>query len=153
MDFVLSLINDEQKMLRDTVVKLCKGKLKELDDKAGETNVVNREILQFLGRAGSLRVDRSRQIRKRAGEDVPGFLLFGPGGAGPHLPQRRTDFHHAGAGSRTYCPGRQRGAETKYLPPVAAGKSVITFALTEPSGGTDAAASFPRPNAAGTITF
>jgi len=27
----------------------------------------------------------------------------------------------------------------KYLPPVASGKSIITFALTEPSGGTDAA--------------
>ena len=52
MEFVLSLISEEQKMLRDTVVKLCRGKLKELDDKVGETNIVNRGILEFLGSQG-----------------------------------------------------------------------------------------------------
>ena len=51
MEFVLSLISEEQKMLRDTVVKLCQGKLKELDEKVGETNVVNRGILEFLAEA------------------------------------------------------------------------------------------------------
>ena len=66
MDFLLTLINEEQKMLRDTVVKLCRGKLKELDDKAGETNVVNREILQFLADQGLL------------GLTVPGKYGSGP---------------------------------------------------------------------------
>ena len=139
MDFLLSLINEEQKMLRDMVVKLCRGKLKELDDKAGETNVVNREILQFLAEQGLLDLT------------VPGKY-----GNGPEkmslvsfclvreelarvCPNAELIFTMQGLGAGPIVVAGSEEQKQKYLPRVASGKSVITFALTEPSGGTDAA--------------
>jgi acyl-CoA dehydrogenase len=139
MEFILSLIIDEQKMLRDSVIKLCKGKLREMDEKAGETNVVNREILQFLASQGLL------------GLTVPGKY-----GGGPEkmslvsfclvreelartCPNAELIFTMQGLGAGPIVVAGTEEQKQRYLPPVAAGKSIITFALTEPSGGTDAA--------------
>lgn len=144
MEFVLSLINEEQKMLRDTVIKLCQGKLKELEEKAGETNVVNREILSFLAGQGLL------------GLTVPG--KYGPGPEKMSLvsfclvreelsrtcPNAELIFTMQGLGAGPIVVAGNEGQKQKYLPPVASGDSIITFALTEASGGSDAAAILSR---------
>jgi acyl-CoA dehydrogenase len=139
MEFILRLISDEQKMLRDSVIKLCKGKLKDLEEKVGETNAVNREILQFLASQGLL------------GLTVPGKY-----GGGPEkmslvsfclvreelartCPNAELIFTMQGLGAGPIIVAGNEEQKQKYLPPVASGKSIITFALTEPSGGTDAA--------------
>ena len=136
-------------MLRDTVVKLCRGKLKELDDKVGETNVVNREILQFLAEPGS------------SGLTVPGKY-----GGGPEkmslvsfclvreelartCPNAELIFTMQGLGAGPIVVGGNEEQKQKYLPPVASGKSIITFALTEPSGGTDAASILSQAETSG----
>jgi len=151
MEFVLSLINEEQKMLRDTVVKLCQGKLKELDEKAGETNVVNREILKFLGEQGIL------------GLTVPG--KYGPGPQQMSLvsfclvreelsrtcPNAELILTMQGLGAGPIVVAGTEEQKQKYLPPVASGDSIITFALTEPSGGTDAAAILSRAERRGDV--
>jgi len=144
MEFVLSLISEEQKMLRDTVVKLCQGKLKELEEKAGETNVANREILGFLAKQGLL-----------------GLAVPGKYGTGPEkmslvsfclvreelartCPNAELIFTMQGLGSGPIVTAGTDEQKQKYLPPVATGKTLITFALTEPSGGTDAASILSR---------
>lgn len=144
MEFVLSLISEEQKMLRDTVVKLCQGKLKELDEKVGETNVANRGILEFLASQGLL-----------------GLAVPGKYGSGPEkmslvsfclvreelartCPNAELIFTMQGLGAGPIVVGGNDSQKQKYLPPVASGKSIITFALTEPSGGTDAASILSR---------
>jgi acyl-CoA dehydrogenase len=144
MEFVLSLISEEQKMLRDTVVKLCQGKLKELDEKVGETNVVNRGILEFLGSQGLL------------GLTVPGKYGSGPDEMSlvsfclvreelsRTCPNAELIFTMQGLGAGPIVVGGNDSQKQKYLPPVASGQSIITFALTEPSGGTDAASILSR---------
>jgi acyl-CoA dehydrogenase len=139
MEFILSLINAEQKMLRDTVVKLCRGKLREMEEKVGETNVVNREILQYL-----------------AGQGLLGLTVPGKYGGGPEkmslvsfclvreelartCPNAELIFTMQGLGAGPIVVAGNEEQKRKYLPHAASGKSVITFALTEPSGGTDAA--------------
>ena len=144
MEFVLSLISEEQKMLRDTVVKLCRGKLRELDGKIGETNMVNRGLAEFLGSQGLL------------GLTVPG--KYGPGPEKMSLvsfclvreelartcPNAELILTMQGLGAGPIVVGGSDSQKEKYLPPVATGKSIITFALTEPSGGTDAASLLTR---------
>lgn len=40
------IIDFHTHILKETVLKLTKGKLKELEEKTGKTNVVSREILK-----------------------------------------------------------------------------------------------------------
>jgi len=144
MEFILSLLTDEQRMLRETVLGLCQGPLKELDDKVGETNVVNREILKFLADQGLL------------GLVVPG--AYGPGPATMSLvsfclvreelartcPNAELIFTMQGLGAGPIVVAGTEAQKEKYLPKVASGETINTFALTEPSGGSDAAAIITR---------
>jgi len=144
MEFVLSLISEEQKMLRDTVIKLCQGKLKELEERAGETNVANREILCFLAEQGLL------------GLTVPGKYGDGPEKMSlvsyclvreelaRTCPNAELIFTMQGLGAGPIVIAGNEEQKQKYLPPVGRGKTLITFALTEPSGGTDAASILSR---------
>jgi acyl-CoA dehydrogenase len=144
MEFILSLLTDEQRMLRETVLRLCQGPLKELDEKVGETNVVNRGILKFLADQGLL------------GLVVPG--AYGPGPATMSLvsfclvreelartcPNAELIFTMQGLGAGPIVIGGTEAQKKKYLPRVASGETINTFALTEPSGGSDAAAIITR---------
>ena len=144
MEFILSLISDEQKMLRDSVVKMCQGRLKELDDAVGETNVVNQEILQYLADQGLL------------GLTVPG--AYGPGPEKMSLvsfclvreelartcPNAELIFTMQGLGAGPIVVAGNEEQKQAYLPRVSSGQSINTFALTEPSGGSDAAAILTR---------
>jgi len=144
MDFILSLLSDEQKMLRETVVKMCEGRLKEMDDEVGETNVVSRDILKFLADQGLL------------GLTVPGKYGSGPEKMSlvsfclvrEELARTCLNaeliFTMQGLGAGPIVVAGSEEQKQAYLPPVASGESCITFALTEPSGGSDAAAILTR---------
>jgi len=120
------------------VIKMCKGRLKEMDDEAGETNVVSQEILKFL-----------------AGQGLLGLTVPGKYGGGPETMSlvsfclvreelARTClnaeliFTMQGLGAGPIVVAGSEEQKQAYLPPVASGESCITFALTEPSGGSDA---------------
>lgn len=60
------IIDFHTHILKETVLKLTKGKLKELEEKTGETNVASREILKYLCDQGLL------------GLTVPGKYGTGP---------------------------------------------------------------------------
>lgn len=139
MEFIEKLLTEEQKMVRETAVRLCKGKLKEMDEQAGETNVVDRKILKFLGTQGLL-----------------GLTVPGPYGSGPDpmslvlfclvreefaksCPNAELIFTMQGLGSGPIVMAGNEEQKKTYLPSVATGDCVITFALTEPNGGSDAA--------------
>jgi acyl-CoA dehydrogenase len=144
MEFILSLLTEEQRLLRETVLRLCRGPLKELDEKIGETNVVNRGLLKFLADQGLL------------GLVVPG--AYGPGPATMSLvsfclvreelartcPNAELIFTMQGLGAGPIVIAGTEAQRKKYLPRVATGETINTFALTEPSGGSDAAAIITR---------
>jgi acyl-CoA dehydrogenase len=140
MKFITGLLTDEQKMLRESVIRLSKGKLLELEEKTGETNVVSREILKFLADQGLL------------GLTVPGKYGSGPERMSlvsfclvreelaKRCPNAELIFTMQGLGAGPIVVAGSEAQKGKYLPPVASGESIITFAITEPSGGSDAAA-------------
>jgi len=144
MEFIESLLNEEQKMMRDSVIKMCKGKLKELEEQVGETNVVSREILKFLGDQGLL------------GLTVPGKYGSGPETMSLVLfclvreelarlcHNGELIFTMQGLGAGPIVVAGNEEQKEAYLPRVASGDSIITFALTEPSGGSDVASLLTR---------
>ncbi|MBW2060330.1 MAG: acyl-CoA dehydrogenase family protein [Deltaproteobacteria bacterium] len=144
MEFILSLLSQEQRMLRESVIKICQGKLKELEEKIGETNIVSREILKFLADQGLL------------GLTVPGRYGGGPENMSlvsfclvrEELARTCLNaeliFTMQGLGAGPIVVAGSETQKEAYLPPVASGESVITFALTEPSGGSDVAAILTR---------
>ncbi|MBW2621618.1 MAG: acyl-CoA dehydrogenase family protein [Deltaproteobacteria bacterium] len=144
MEFILSLITDEQKMLRNTVIDIIRKELKDMDDEVGETNVVNRGILEFLAEKGLL-----------------GLVVPGKYGSGPEKMSlvsfclvreelakvclnAELIFTMQGLGAGPIVVAGNDEQKDKYLPKVAAGETINTFALTEPSGGSDAAAILMR---------
>ncbi len=139
MEFVLSLLTEEQRMLRESIIKMSKGKLGQLEEEVGETNIVNREILNFLADHGLL------------GLDVPGEY-----GSGPEkmslvsfcmvreelaktCPNAELIFTMQGLGAGPIVFAGNKEQKQTYLPTVASGKHIFTMALTEPSGGSDVA--------------
>jgi acyl-CoA dehydrogenase len=144
MEFIDHFLSDEQKLLRETIVKLTKGKLKELEEKTGETNVVSREILKYLGDQGLL------------GLTVPGKYGTGPEKMSlvsfclareilaQSCPNAELILTMQGLGAGPLWVGGTEEQKAKYLPPVASGDRIITFALTEPSGGSDVASLISR---------
>ena len=123
MEFLLTLIGEEQRSLLEMTEELCRGRLGELERKVGETNVVSREILGCLADAGLLDWTVPSKYATDSGSspcarsDVPRFLLFGTGDPGSPLPERRVDFHHAGAWLGADFFFRQRGAASKLPSP------------------------------------
>ena len=96
-------------------------------------------VVRKLGENGLLGVPFPAEIRRRG----PGRagLLPADGNHGRCLHQhghhdRRAHRHRR----HVDLPGRQRGAEAKYLPDLATGKKIAAFCLTEPGAGSDAAA-------------
>ncbi len=137
MDF---LLNEEQKKLKQEVIDLCEKKLKPLEEKVGETNVVSREISSALAQAGLFKLL------------VP--LEFGNTTKMPSLisvclvreqlarssPNAELIFVMQGLGSYPIVLAGNEEQKTKYCPLIASGKKLFTFALTEPNAGSDVAA-------------
>ncbi len=140
MEFILSLFSEEQKKLRKDVIEICKGELKELEKKVGETDRVDRGIVKLLA------------DKKLLGYTVPGKYGSGPDSRSlvsfciirEELATRCLNaeliFTMQGLGSGPIVAAGTDDQKQNYLPMVSSGEKVITFALTEPSGGSDAAA-------------
>jgi acyl-CoA dehydrogenase len=139
MDFIEKLLTEEQKMVRETVIGLCKGKLKEMEEEIGETNVVSRKIMKFLGDQGILGLAVPGQYGH--GPDPMSLVLFCivREELAKSCPNAELIFTMQGLGSGPIVIEGTEEQKKTYLPAVASGDSMITFALTEPSGGSDAA--------------
>ncbi len=111
-----------------------------MEKRAGETDIVDRDILKLL-----------------AEEKLLGYTVPGQYGSGPdpmslvsfclireELAKRCLNaeliFTMQGLGAGPIVAAGNDEQKEKYLPRVSSGEKIITFALTEPSGGSDAAA-------------
>jgi acyl-CoA dehydrogenase len=144
MDFIVSLLSEEQKKLWKSVRDICEGELKELEKKAGETDRVDRDILKLL-----------------AGKKILGYAVPGKYGTGPEkmslvsfclireeLAKRCQNaeliFTMQGLGAGPITTAGNEKQKQSYLPLVSSGERVFSFALTEPGGGSDAAGIMTR---------
>lgn len=147
MDFILSLVDEEQRNLVQKTEALCRGELAELERKTGETDVVSREILACLAGAGLLDwtvpgdwgTGNLRPLRAPDPMSLTSFCLVRETLA-RHCPNAELIFTMQGLGSGpiSFCGSKEQ--QERYLKRVASGERVVAFALTEPHTGSDVAA-------------
>lgn len=146
MEFVLSLVSDDQRRLHAEAVAACRGRLGQLDHAAGETTTVDRGVMAELARIGLLDwtvpgayCTGHGTLRAPATMTLVGFCLVRETLA-RLAPTAELIFTMQGLGAG---PISFFGSETqkqRYLPRVAAGELSAAFALTEPHTGSDPAA-------------
>jgi acyl-CoA dehydrogenase len=146
MDFILSLLEPEQRQLREEVEALCRGDLGALDHEVGETNCVSRPLVARLAAAGlldwgvpgSYGTSHGR-IKAPAVMSLASFCLVRETLARV-CPNAELIFTMQGLGAGPISFSGTEEQRRRYLPRVAAGQLVAAFALTEPEAGTDVAA-------------
>ncbi len=145
MEFLLTLIGEEQRALLEMTEELCRGRLGELERKVGETNVVNREILGCLADAGLLDWTVPGKYATGSGPlhapdpmSLVSFCLVRETLA-RHCPNAELIFTMQGLGSGPISFSGSEEQRQRFLPRVASGELVSTFALTEPHTGSDVA--------------
>jgi acyl-CoA dehydrogenase len=147
MEFVLSLVSDEQRLLQQRADALCRGELGARERLVGETDTVDREALRCLARAGLLDwavpgaygTGNSRDLAAPTDLSLASFCLIRETLA-RHCPNAELIFTMQGLGAGPISFAGSEAQRKKYLPRVASGELVAAFALTEPHAGSDVAA-------------
>jgi len=138
MDFQL---NKEQRTLQESVKKLLNEKLIPIAEKEGENDFdICWDIWNIMAEKGLIGAYVPEEY---GGASRPGFeslriVLIREQLA--HCSLAELPFTVNGLGSYPIVVGGTEQQKKKYLPLVAKGKKLCSFALTEPSGGSDAAA-------------
>lgn len=134
MDFRL---NDEQRLLKETVKKLVKEKLLTLAAAFGEKNEVPWDIVKVLAQQGLLgaHIPIEYDGSSRPGYEAMPICLIREQLA-PCLP---AEFFFAvqGLGSYPLIVAGSEEQKRRWLPQVAQGEKLFVFALTEPNAGSD----------------
>jgi alkylation response protein AidB-like acyl-CoA dehydrogenase len=146
MEFVLSLLADDQRRLHADVETLCRGRLGELERQVGETDVVSREILAALADAGVFDWTvpgeygtKRHSLRAPSAMSLTSFCLIREILA-CRCPNAELIFAMQGLGAGPISFFGSEEQRRRFLPAVAGGERVAAFALTEPQAGSDAAA-------------
>ena len=146
MEFVLSLVTEEQRHLHAYAEAACRGDLGTLDHAAGETDVVDRGVMAELARTGLLDwtvpgaygTGRCPQAAPAA-MSLVGFCLVRETLA-RLAPTAELIFTMQGLGAGPISFFGSEEQRRRFLPRVAAGELSAAFALTEPHTGSDPAA-------------
>jgi acyl-CoA dehydrogenase len=146
MEFIRTLIDDDQRALQARVEGLCRGRLGELDRAAGETTTVDRGIVAALADEGLLDFavpggdgQGHAPIRSRRSMSLVSFCLVRETLA-RSCPHAELVFTMQGLGAGPISFFGSDGQRRRFLPLVARGTLVAAFALTEPQAGSDVAA-------------
>ena len=141
MDFITMLLTEEQRMIQKSVSEMCAGKLGELDARVGETNVVNKEILAFLAEQGLIGLTVPGKYGQEGKSERMSLVTFCTvrEELARTCPNAELIFTMQGLGAGPIVAAGNEEQKDRYLPKVALGETINTFALTEASGGTDAA--------------
>jgi acyl-CoA dehydrogenase len=147
MDFLLSLLSDDQRRLRDHLEVLCAGPLGALEAQVGETDTVDRPTAACLADAGVLdwtvpgEFGTGRHLALRAPADLSlvAFCVIREVLARHcHNAELIFTMQGLGAGPITFFGSDEQ--RQRFLPGVARGERIMAFALTEPETGSDVAA-------------
>ncbi len=145
MEFVLSLVSDEQRQLQSAVETLCRGPLGELERQVGETDIVHPGIVASLSETGLLdwAVPGSygtgrHPLPAPKAMSLTSFCLIRETLA-RLCPNAELIFTMQGLGSGPISFFGTEDQRRRYLPTVASGERIAAFALTEPDAGSDVA--------------
>lgn len=137
MDF---LLNEEQKQLKKKVIMLCEEKLRALEEKVGETNIVSREIASVLAEAGLFKLLVPKEYGNSTAMPSLVSVCLAREEFARFCPNAELIFIMQGLGSYPIVIAGNREQQERYCPLIANGKKIFTFALTEPNAGSDVAA-------------
>jgi acyl-CoA dehydrogenase len=147
MDFILSLVPDDQRRLQTDVEALCDGALQDLEREAGECDTVSRPIAACLAEAGLLdwTVPGAYGTRRHKSLSAPhtmslvSFCLIRETLARRcHNAELIFTMQGLGAGAISFSGSDEQ--RRRWLRAVAGGERIMAFALTEPHTGSDPAA-------------
>jgi len=136
MDF---LFNEAQKELKKKVIELCEEKLQPLGEKVGETNVMSREIAAALAKAGLFKLLVTEEYGNSTKMPSLVSVCLVREQLARCCPNAELIFVMQGLGSYPILIAGNEEQKAKYCPLIATGKKIFTFALTEPSAGSDVA--------------
>jgi acyl-CoA dehydrogenase len=157
MDFILSLLDAEQRALHQHVDALGRGELGALDRETGETEFVSRPIVSRLAAEGLLDftvpgaygTGRGR-FKAPATMSLTSFCLIRQTLA-RYCPNAELIFTMQGLGAGPISFSGSEEQRRRYLPRVASGELVAAFALTEPEAGSDVSALDTRARREGDV--
>jgi len=134
MDFTFT---DEQNMLREMVKKFVDNEIKPIADKIDEEEKIPRELIDKIAELGLLGVSFPVEYGG-AGMGEMGYCIVQEEiGRGCASTATFIGAHQSIGSSGIYMFGTEEQKQ-KYLVPLAQGKKIAAFALTEPNAGSDA---------------
>ncbi len=146
MEFILSLLEDEQRRLLAATEALCRGRLGALEREVGETDTVDPGIVECLADAGLLNWTVSGEYGNGRGSgkapspmSLVSFCLVRETLA-RFCPNAELIFTMQGLGAGPISFAGSDEQRRRHLPRIASGETVAAFALTEREAGSDVAA-------------
>lgn len=137
MDF---LFNEEQQELKKRVIELCEQRLKPIEESLGETDILSREVVDVLAKAGFFRLLVTKEYGNST--EMPSLVsvCLVREQLARFCPHAELIFVMQGLGSYPILLAGSKEQKAKYCPWIASGEKIFTFALTEPNAGSDVSA-------------
>ncbi len=137
MDF---LFNEDQRELKKRVIELCEQRLKPIEESLGETNILSREVVEVLAKAGLFKLLVTKEYGNST--EMPSLVsvCIVREQLARHCPHAELIFVMQGLGSYPIIMAGDKEQKAKYCPWIAGGEKIFTFALTEPNAGSDVSA-------------
>jgi len=134
MDFTLS---DEQKMLKEMVKKFVNNEIKPIADKIDQEEKIPRELIDKIAELGLLGVSFPEEYGGADMGEMGYCIVQEEIGRGCASTATFIGAHQSIGSSGIYMFGTEEQKQ-KYLVPLAQGKKIAAYALTEPNAGSDA---------------
>jgi alkylation response protein AidB-like acyl-CoA dehydrogenase len=129
--------NEEQKMLKDMVRKFVNKELKPIAEKIDEEEKIPRDLIAKIAELGLLGVSFPPEYGGAGMGEIGYCIVQEEIGRGCASTATFIGAHQSIGSSGIYMFGTEEQKQ-KYLVPLAEGKKIAAFALTEPNAGSDA---------------
>jgi len=131
------LFNEEQRELKKRVIELCKERLKPIEESLGETNILSKEVVSLLAKAGLFKLFVTKEYGNST--EMPSLVsvCLVREQLARFCPHAELIFVMQGLGSYPIIFAGSKEQKVKYCPWIASGEKIFTFALTEPHAGSD----------------
>jgi alkylation response protein AidB-like acyl-CoA dehydrogenase len=131
------LFSEEQRELKKRVIELCEQRLKPIEESLGETNILSKEVVSFLAKAGLFKLLVTKEYGNST--EMPSLIsvCLVREQLARFCPHAELIFVMQGLGSYPIIFAGSKEQKVKYCPWIASGEKIFTFALTEPHAGSD----------------